>query len=92
MQLAQGILCRSIWHLACGHFLLIGNGSKKEGRPSRQEVDKGGLVCLKYTYRFRKQIGDTDDDSVEAIELKCNEVLGNFVKKEDEALTTAFRD
>lgn len=81
-------------HLAFSMWPLSTNWEwkKKEGRPSRQEVDKGGLVCLKYTYRFRKQIGDTDDDSVEAIELKCNEVLGNFVKKEDEALTTAFKD
>lgn len=45
---------------------------------------------MKYTYKFGQQFGETDDEWLEAYESKCNEVLGNFVKKENKALTTTF--
>lgn len=47
----------------------------------KQEVRSGSLVRLKYTYKFRDEFG--------VVEAKCNEVLENFVEKEDEALTAA---
>jgi hypothetical protein len=58
----------------------------KEGSPSRQEMEKGGLVYLKYTYRYRNQFGDPDGEGWPSV----SKILGNFTKKEDEALTTAF--
>jgi hypothetical protein len=53
-------------------------------------MEKGGLVYLKYTYHYRNQFGDPDDDWLGTIKSKSDEILGNFTKKEDEALTTAF--
>jgi hypothetical protein len=53
-------------------------------------VEKVGLVNLKYTYRYRNQFGEPEDDWLEAIEFTCNENFGNYTKKEDEALTVAF--
>jgi hypothetical protein len=53
----------------------------KEGSPSRQEMEKGGLVYLKYTYWYRNQFGDLDDDWLGTIKSKSNEILGNFTKK-----------
>jgi hypothetical protein len=47
-------------------------------------------VRLKYTYKFINESREPSDEWLDAIGTKCNEVLGNFVKKEDEALTTAF--
>jgi hypothetical protein len=62
----------------------------KEDSPTKQDAEKGGLMHLKYTYKYRNQFGEPDDDWLEAIESKCNKILGNFLKKEDKALTTAF--
>lgn len=63
----------------------------KEDNPSRQETEKGGLVYLKYMSKFRNQFVDLDDDWSYIIEAKCNDVLVNFVNKEDKALTTTFK-
>jgi hypothetical protein len=40
----------------------------KEGSPSKQGVEKGDLVNLKYTYQYRSQFGEPDDEWLEAIE------------------------
>jgi hypothetical protein len=53
----------------------------KKDSPSRQVSTKGGMVYLKYTYRYRKQFGEPDDDWLEAIKSKCNEILGIYVKR-----------
>jgi hypothetical protein len=45
---------------------------------SSQSVEKGGLVYLKYTYRYRNQFGELDDEWLEAIESTCDEMLGAF--------------
>lgn len=45
---------------------------------------------LEYKNRYRKQFREPCDDWLEAIESKCNEILGNYVTKEDEALMSAF--
>lgn len=45
---------------------------------------------LMYTYRCKSQFGEPDDEWIEAIESTCNEILGNYTKKEDKALTVAF--
>lgn len=62
----------------------------KEGGASDQGAEKGGLVHLKYTYRYRSQFWEPDDEWMDVIKATCNEILGNYTKKEDEALTTAF--
>lgn len=53
-------------------------------------LGKDGLVHLKYTYRYKSQFGEPNDEWLDAIEATCNEILGNYMKKEHEALTTAF--
>jgi hypothetical protein len=51
---------------------------------------KGGLVYLRYTYRYRSQFDEPNDDRLEAIEATSDELLGAYTKAEDEAMTTAF--
>ena len=51
---------------------------------------KGGLVYLRYTYRYRSQFDESNDDWLEAIEATSDELLGAHTKVEDEAMTTAF--
>jgi hypothetical protein len=53
-------------------------------------IGKSSLVRLKYTYRFRNQFGEPDDDWLDAIEATSDEFLGSYTKAEDEAMYTAF--
>jgi hypothetical protein len=48
------------------------------------------LVYLKYTFRYRSQFDESNDDWLDAIEETSNELLGAYSKVEDEAMTTAF--
>jgi hypothetical protein len=51
---------------------------------------QGGLVYLKYTFRFRNQFDEPNDDWLNAIEATSDEILGAYSKAEDEAMTVAF--
>jgi hypothetical protein len=51
---------------------------------------QGGLVYLKYTFRFRNQFDEPNDDWFDGIEATSYEILGAYSKAEDEAMTTAF--
>jgi hypothetical protein len=44
------------------------------------------LVYLKYTYHYRDQFGEPDDEWLEAIEAASDELLGVYTKAEDEAM------
>jgi hypothetical protein len=60
--------------------------SKETDTSSRE----GGLVYLKYTYRYRDQFGELNDDWLEAIEATSDELLGIYTNAEDKAMNTAF--
>jgi hypothetical protein len=51
---------------------------------------QGGLVCLEYTFRFRNQFDQPNDDWLDAIEVTSDELLGAYSRAEDEAMTAAF--
>jgi hypothetical protein len=50
----------------------------------------GDLVYLRYTYHYRSQFDESNDDWLEAIEATFDELLGAYTKAEDEAMNTAF--
>jgi hypothetical protein len=52
--------------------------------------NEGGLVRLKYTFRFGDQFIEPDDDWVKCIEATSDELLGPYSKAEDNALSAAF--
>jgi hypothetical protein len=54
------------------------------------EKKKGELVRLPYYYKFKKYFKTPCQEWLETIELMCNEILGNYSKKEDQLLTAAF--
>jgi hypothetical protein len=51
---------------------------------------KSSLVHLKYSYRYRNQFGEPDDDCLDAIKATSDELLGAYTKAEDEAMNVAF--
>jgi hypothetical protein len=52
---------------------------------------KGGLVRLKYTFRFRDRFDEPNDDWLKSIDATSNELLGAYTKAKDDALSSAFR-
>jgi hypothetical protein len=52
--------------------------------------NEGGLVRLKYTFRFGDQFIEPDDDWLKCIEATSDELLGSYSKAEDNALSAAF--
>jgi hypothetical protein len=51
---------------------------------------EGGLVGLKYTFRFGDQFIELDDDWLKCVENTSDELLGAYSKSEDNALFAAF--
>jgi hypothetical protein len=54
------------------------------------ESSEGGLVRLKYTFRFREKFDEPIDDWLKCIEATSDELLGTYSKAEDDALSTPF--
>jgi hypothetical protein len=52
--------------------------------------DEGGLVRLKYTFRYEGKFIEPDDDWLKCIEATSDELLGPYSKEEDNALFAAF--
>jgi hypothetical protein len=52
--------------------------------------NEGGLVRLKYTFRFGDQFIERDDDWLKCVENTCDELLGAYSNSEDNALSAAF--
>jgi hypothetical protein len=52
--------------------------------------DEGGLVRLKYTFRYGDKFVEPDDDWLKCIEATSDELLGPYSKAEDIALSAAF--
>jgi hypothetical protein len=48
------------------------------------------LVRLPYRFKFEKQFKEPCQEWLEMIETMCNEILGNYTKKEDQLMTVAF--
>jgi hypothetical protein len=53
-------------------------------------TDEGGLVRLKYTFKYGDKFVEPDDDWLKSIEAISDELLGVYSKAEDTALSAAF--
>jgi hypothetical protein len=58
---------------------------KEEGRREKYE-----LVRLPYRFKFQKTFKEPCTEWLELIETMCNKILGNYTKKEDQLMTSAF--
>jgi hypothetical protein len=54
------------------------------------DSSEGGLVRLKYTFRFREKFDEPNDDWLKCIKTTSDELLGAYFKVEDNALSAAF--
>jgi hypothetical protein len=54
------------------------------------ESSEGGLVRLKYTFRFREKFDELYDDWLKCIEATSDELLGAYSKAEDNVLSAVF--
>jgi hypothetical protein len=52
--------------------------------------EKNELVRLPYRFKFEKQFKGPCQEWLEMIETMCNEISGNYTKKEDQLMTMAF--
>jgi hypothetical protein len=52
--------------------------------------NQGGLVYLKYTFRYISQFDEPNNGWLDAIESTSDELLGAYSRTEDEAMTVAF--
>jgi hypothetical protein len=64
---------------------------RKWGMPKLEEEKKEGeLVRLPYHFKFKKHFKEPYQEWLDMVEVMCNEILGNYTKKEDQLLTAAF--
>jgi hypothetical protein len=75
-------------HIAFRVWLLV--ESWEMPKETTTDSSEGGLVRLKYTFRFREKFDETNDDWLKCIEATSDELLGAYSKAEDNALSTAF--
>jgi hypothetical protein len=52
---------------------------------------QGGLNYLKYTFKYRSQFDEPNDDWLDTIDATSDELLGAYSRAEDDAMTAAFR-
>jgi hypothetical protein len=58
--------------------------------PKKEGSKKYELVRLPYRFKFEKQFKKPSKEWLEMIKTMCNEILGNYTKKEDQLMTAAF--
>jgi hypothetical protein len=51
---------------------------------------EGGLVQLKYTFRYRERFDEPNEDWLKCIGATSDELLGAYTRAEDDALSSAF--
>jgi hypothetical protein len=94
-QRAFGVVCSFIGtrdlvqeHVAYRIWPLVANWEMP--KETINNPHKGGLVRLKYTFRFVDQFIEPDDDWLKCVEATSDELLGPYSKVEDNALSAAF--
>jgi hypothetical protein len=64
---------------------------RKWGMSKLEEENKEGeLVRLPYHFKFKKHFKEPCQEWLDTIEVMCNEILGNYMKKEVQLMTAAF--
>jgi hypothetical protein len=81
--------------IALAEFRVIAEhiGTRGKSGPCRSLKEKkkeGELIRLPYHYKFKRHFKVPCQEWLDKIEVMCNEILGNYSKKEDQLMTAAF--
>jgi hypothetical protein len=75
-------------HIAYREWPLVDNWEMLKETAARS--NEGGLIRLKYTFRYRDRFDEPNDDWLKCIEATSDELLGAYTKAKDDALSSAF--
>jgi hypothetical protein len=75
---------------ACGLQDMAIGSQLGDAKGNINNPHEGGLVRLKYTFRFGDQFDEPDDDWLKGVEATSDELLGPYSKTEDNSLSAAF--
>jgi hypothetical protein len=81
-DLVQEHIAYRVWPLVSGWEI---------PKEATAESSQGGLVYLKYTFIYRDQFDEPNDDWLNCVEATSDELLGAYTRAEDDAMTLAFR-
>jgi hypothetical protein len=81
-DLVQEHIAYKVWSLESGWEM-----PKEAAAGSSQ----GGLIYLKYKFKYKSQFDESNDDLLDAIDATSDELLGAYSRAKDDAMTTAFR-
>jgi hypothetical protein len=51
---------------------------------------EGGLICFKYTFRYRDRFDEPNDDWLKSIEATSDKLIRAYTRAEDDALSSTF--
>jgi hypothetical protein len=75
-------------HIAYRVWPLVDNWEMPKETAARSS--EGGLIRLKYTFRYRDRFDEPNDDWLKCIEATSGELLGAYTRAEDDALSSSF--
>jgi hypothetical protein len=75
-------------HIAFRVWTLVNEWEMPKEAAARSS--QGGLVYLKYTFRYRGEFDEPNDEWLSSIEATSDELLGAYTRAEDDAMTLAF--
>jgi hypothetical protein len=75
-------------HIACKVWPLVRDWEMP--KEAAAGSSQGGLVYLKYTFRYRGEVDEPNDEWLNCIEVTSDELLGAYTRAEDDAMTLAF--
>jgi hypothetical protein len=75
-------------HIAYRVWSLVNDWEMPKEAATRSS--QGGLVYLKYTFRYRDQFDEPNDEWLNCIEATSDELFGDYTRAEDDAMTLAF--
>jgi hypothetical protein len=81
-DLVQEHIAYRVWPLASGWEM---------PKEATARSSQGGLVYLKYTFKYRSLFDEPNDDRLDVIVATSDELLGAYSKAKDDAMATAFR-
>jgi hypothetical protein len=75
-------------HIAYRVWPLVDNWEMP--KETATESSQGGLIRLKYTFRYRDWFDEPNDNWLKCIEATSDELLGVYTRAENDALSSAF--